>query len=450
LKGIRGSDEVSRWWIEAITPTSIQNNCFILKVGDEFSKAWLEDNYRSDILNALMVAGAPSDLTVKFEVSPQSPGLQPSPPKPESPPEPQKKVRPKAGNVRASSLNPQFTFENFVMGHSNSFAHATALGVSQAPGRAYNPFFIHGQTGLGKTHLMQAVGHQILSQSPDMSVRYVSCETFINKFIGELSKGRPLEEFRKLYRNVDVLLVDDIQLLCGKGSSQQEFFHTFNELQGAHKQIIMTSDLPPNSLKNLEPRLVSRFEEGMVTEIESPDYETRLAILRHKNSLEQEEKQLADDILKFLATHIISNVRSLGGALKRTIAFASLHNNLVLTTDILQDLLKDQLSSERKKELTCEEIQRATVDYYDLRMNDMKSIKRTRMLATPRQVAMFLCRKLTSLSFPEIGHAFDKTHATTVHAYGTIQDRIQVEKDLRESVKRIVQTLGRDFSSIMK
>jgi chromosomal replication initiator protein len=245
---------------------------------------------------------------------------------------------------------------------------------------------------------------------------------------------------------VGVLLVDDIQFLGGKDSIQEEFFHTFNALFDAHKQIIMTSDLPPKRLKGLEPRLVSRFEWGMVTEIENPDFETRLAILRYKNSLGK--IQLGDEALTFIAQNIKSNVRSLEGALTRSVAFASLNRTLAINSDMLRTLLKDQLENERQKDITCDEIQRVVVTHFDVRMTDMSSKKKTRMLATPRQVAMFLCRKLTLLSLPEIALAFDKTHSTVIHACKAIQGRIQVERDLFDDIKIIVRKLGCDLSSI--
>jgi chromosomal replication initiator protein len=442
LKSVIKSKDLFERWIEIIKPLSIQNNCFVLTVDNDFYQDWLDKNYKSLILTALHAAGAPQEMTLRFEVVRPTEGSSAH-----EPPTLQetltKKPRMKS-SILASPLNPIFTFENFVTGPANNFAHAAALGASQAPGRAYNPLLIHGQTGIGKTHLMQAVGHSIMKK-PGMSICYVSSETFLNEYIDALQK-RTIVDFRNRYRRADVLLVDDIQFLGGKDGIQEEFFHTFNALFDSHKQIIMTSDVAPQKLKGLEPRLVSRFEWGMVTEIESPDFETRLAILRYKLSLTS--VKLAPDVLTFLAENIKSNVRSLEGALKRTIAFADLNGAIPLTTEVLRSLLKDQLSNERQKDITPDEIQRIVVDYFDLRMADMSSKKRTRMLSAPRQIAMFLCRKLTMLSLPEIAQSFGKTHATVVHACKTIQDRLQIENDLRESVKQIVHLLGRDSSSV--
>ena len=447
LKGVLNSDVYSRW-IEIIKPVDIHDSTFFLNVDNDFCQTWLEDNYQRVIIDALRLAGAPIDLSIRFVVKSCDPVAETAAEEVAQAPKSENKA-PHAANKRrhrvngsnaSNPLNPNFTFENFVTGPSNSFAHAAALGVSQAPGRAYNPLFIYGQTGIGKTHLMQAVGHRVL-QSPGMSVSYVSSETLLNEYIESL-KNRTTMEFRNKYRNTDVLLVDDIQFLAGKDSLQEEFFHTFNVLYDAHKQIIMTSDLPPRELSGLEPRLVSRFEWGLVTEIESPDFETRLAILRYKQSITK--VSLPDELLTFIADNIKSNVRSLEGALTRAVSFSSLNNQMTLTLDMLRNLLKDQLSDERQKDLSFDDIQRMVADYFDLRLTDMSSKRRPRSVSAPRQVAMFLCRKLTRSSLPEIANSFGKTHATVVHACKTIQDRIQVEEELRNSVREITRKLGRD------
>ena len=445
LKGVLNSDVYSRW-IEIIKPVTIHDSRFILTVDNDFCQTWLEDNYQLVIIDALRAAGAPGDLGIRFVVNtcdaaaPATSDGQ-ALAKPEAKAAHLPKRRHKAnGAISPNPLNPNFTFENFVTGPSNSFAHAAALGVSQSPGRAYNPLFIYGQTGIGKTHLMQAVGHRVL-QSPGTSVSYVSSETLLNEYIESL-KNRTTMEFRNKYRNTDVLLVDDIQFLAGKDSLQEEFFHTFNVLYDSHKQIIMTSDLPPRELSGLEPRLVSRFEWGLVTEIESPDFETRLAILRYKQTMTK--VSLPDDLLTFIADNIKSNVRSLEGALTRTVSFAALNSQMPLTLDMMRNLLKDQLSDERQKDLSFDDIQRMVADYFDLRMTDMSSKRRPRSVSAPRQAAMFLCRKLTRSSLPEIANSFGKTHATVVHACKTIQDRIQVEDELRSSVREITRKLGRD------
>ena len=444
LRGILNPEVFSNW-IEIITPVSVKGNCFLLNVENDFYQDWIETNYKSYILDALKAAGAPGDIAVRFEVS-ALPDAAPKaePQKPAHEAEPPRKPRVKANASQTTPLNPTFTFQTFVTGPSNSWTHAAALAVSKEPGRAYNPLFIYGQTGIGKTHLMQAIGNHIV-QSSGMSVRYVSSETFLNEYVEAVRNNTLFPALRARYRNTDVLLIDDIQFFCGKGGSVEEFFHTFEVLQNARKQIVITSDLPPKSLKDFEARLISRFESGMVTEIENPDYETRLAILRYKNSLTK--IQLSDEVLSFMAHNIKSNVRSLQGALTRSVGYATL-TNTVITTDVLQELLKDQLNNERRKDLTCEEIQKSVVDYFSLHPKDMSSDKRTRDITEPRMIAMFLCRKLTSLSLPVIGASFSREHATVVHACKTIQARMQVDKDLFESVKKITSTLGRDPSEI--
>ena len=444
LRGVLNPEMFSNW-IEVIRPSSIKNNCFTLNVDNDIYQVFLEKNYKGDILNALKAAGAPTDLTVRFEVATsETPKVEPPPQKMMPKAELPKKPRAKVGTSQAIPLNPTFTFENFVTGPSNTWTHAAALAVSKEPGRAYNPLFIYGQTGIGKTHLMQAIGNQIL-RSPGMTVRYVSSETFLNEYVEAVRNNTLFPALRARYRNIDVLLIDDIQFFCGKGGSVEEFFHTFNTLQSAGKQIVITSDLPPKSLKDFEARLISRFESGVVAEIETPDYETRLAILRYKNSLA--EIQLGDEALSFMAHNIKSNVRALEGALTQSVAYAKLHGTII-TTDILQKLLKDLLNNERRKDLTCAEIQRAVTDHFDLHIKDMTSESKMREVAEPRMIAMFLCQKLTPLSLASIGKSFGKIHATVHHAGKTIQARMQVDKNLFESIKKITVTLGRDPSEI--
>lgn len=442
-----GKDTYTRW-IEIIQPKSYENGRLLLSVDNEFQMNWLEDNFKPAILDALRIVCGEPEIEIVFQVAAVDPPDSANAreivlPRP-MPAEPVHRSRHHQPSFEQTPLSPGFTFENFVTGPSNSFAHAAALGVSQAPGRAYNPLFIYGETGIGKTHLMQAIGHRILENSPRARVSYISSETLLNEYIDSLKTGTS-KAFREKYRNTDVLMVDDIQFLAGKNALQEEFFHTFNELHAARKQIVMTSDLPPKELKGLEPRLVSRFEWGLVTQIECPDFETRLAILRYKQT--SATVQLPDALLTFMADHITSNVRSLEGALNKAVSFVTLTNQ-ALTLDTLRNLLKDQLNGERQKDLSFDEIQRVVAEHFGLTMNDMSSKSRPRSVAEPRQIAMYLCRKLTRSSLPDIAKAFDKTHATVVHACKTIQDRMQVQEDLKESVRELVRTLGRDDSML--
>lgn len=443
LRAVLNPDVFSRW-IAIIKPVAFEGDTLILDVDNDYYQTWLEDNYIQLIIDALRSAGASESLNVRFHV--QSQDVPASIPDDAAPsdaverPVKSRSRRPRPVASQNASLNSKFSFEDFVIGPSNSFAHAAALAVAQAPGRAYNPLFIYGQTGLGKTHLMQAIGHRVL-QTPGATVSYVSSETLLNEYVESLQK-RTIVEYRNKYRSVDVLLVDDIHFLAGKERLQEEFFHTFNALHDARKQIIMTSDRPANVITGLEKRLVSRFEWGLVTELESPDFETRLAILRYKQTAAK--VQLSSDVLTFIAENVKSNVRSLEGALLRALSFASLNNQQALTLETLRYLLKDLLDKEKQKDLTFDDIQRVVAEHFDLRLTDMSSKRRPRSVAHPRQVAMYLCRRLTRSSLPDIANAFGKTHATVLHACKTIHSRLDIDDNLQNTVRTIARKLGRD------
>jgi chromosomal replication initiator protein len=343
-------------------------------------------------------------------------------------------------------LNAQYTFDEFVVGSCNSFAAAAAKAVASAPGAAYNPLFIYGETALGKTHLMQAIGHEIEKTQPDAIVRYVTTEALLNEYIDALMR-KDTVEFRKRYRSVDVLMVDDIHFLMGKETLQEEIFHTFNALHIARKQIILCSDRPAKDIKGLEQRLVSRFEWGLVTSIERPDFEMRMAILRYKQK--NMKVKLSDELLTFIAQNITSNVRRLEGALVSAISYASL-TGISHTIDSLRSLLQDILEQERQPDLSADTIQKAVADVFDVRMTDMTSKRRPASVAVPRQVAMFLCRRLTRSSLPEIALSFGKTHATVVHACKTVRGRMDVDNAFNTRVQDIARKLGRDPASALK
>ena len=443
LKAVLQPDMFTRW-IANIRPMNMAGETLVLSVDNDYYQTWLEDNYLPLIINALRSSGASETLNVRFNVQARDLPAEGAAPNPAASPTASERSRLRARRLRNgaalnATLNPKFCFEEFVIGPSNSFAHAAALAVAQAPGRAYNPLFIYGQTGLGKTHLMQAIGHRALHPQGS-SVAYVTSETMLNEYVDAL-QNRTISDFRNKYRSVDVLLVDDIHFLAGKERLQEEFFHTFNALYDARKQIIMTSDRPASEINGLEKRLVSRFEWGLVTELERPDFETRLAILKYKQT--HAKVQLSADLLTFVAENVKSNVRSLEGALLRALSFASL-NTQPLTLESLRNLVKDLLEKEKQKDLTFDDIQRAVAEHFDLRLTDMSSKRRPRSVAAPRQVAMYMCRRLTSASLPEIGNAFGKTHATVLHACHVIHDRLDVENNLRESVRTIARKLNRD------
>jgi len=338
----------------------------------------------------------------------------------------------------STPLNPKYTFEHFVVGQSNQFCHAAARAVAEHPATAYNPLFIFGGSGLGKTHIMQAIGNHIRQTGDDATVvHYASAENFMNEMIGAIQGGHTWH-FRNKYRRVDVLLIDDVHFLQGKESTQEEFFHTFNALHDAHKQIVLTSDRPPKEIPTLEERLVSRFEWGLVTDIQAPDLETRIAILRKK--ADDDDLEIPDGVLEFIASNVRSNIRELEGSLIRLLAFSSLTDS-DLTIDLARNVLKDFLKS-HDKIVTVEQIQKVVADHFGIPEEAMKVKKRTSSLAYPRQIAMHLSRELTALSLSEIGSRFGgRDHTTVMHACDKIAGASVTDPELRHIVERLKGTL---------
>ena len=336
------------------------------------------------------------------------------------------------------SLNPKYVFETFVTGNSNRFAHAAALAVAEAPAKVYNPFFMYGGVGLGKTHLMHAIGHRILEKNPNLRVLYISSEKFTNELINSIRDGNP-ESFRQKYRNIDVLLVDDIQFLSKKEHTQEEFFHTFNTLHNANKQIIISSDRPPREIQTLEDRLRSRFEWGLITDIQAPDLETRIAILRKKALLEN--LTVPNDVMLLIASRIDNNIRELEGALIRVMAYASLTNQVV-TNELVSEALKDVFPHGKTKEITLELIQEIVSSYFKIKMEDLLAKKRTRNLAFPRQIAMYLSRELTDTSLPRIGELFGgRDHTTVIHAHDKIARERNEDNKLNNTIKELIKRI---------
>ena len=442
LKTVLNEDTFSRW-IDILKPVGLEADVLTLGVENDFHQMWITENYLPLIRQAMQFAAPGAPVEVRFRI--QSSDVAPLPAVSAHPAGRARKT--KADLARKSqaigTMNPKYSFDEFVIGPSNSFAHAAALAVAQAPGRAYNPLFIYGQTGLGKTHLIQAVGNRVL-ETPGMTVAYVSSEALLNEYVTAL-QNRSTVDFRTKYRNVDVMLIDDIHFLAGKASLQEEFFHTFNALFESRKQIIMTSDRPASEISGLEKRLVSRFEWGLVTELECPDFETRLAILRYKQA--HLEKPLPDELQTFIAENVQSNVRALEGAMLRAVSYASLTSE-PLTLDSLRYLLRDLLDKERQEDITFDNIHKAVADFFDVRVTDLSSKRRPRSVAMPRQVAMYLCRRLTRASLPEIADSFGKTHGTVLHACKMIQNRMSVDDNLRQNVRTVVRKLGHDPVSL--
>jgi chromosomal replication initiator protein len=339
-----------------------------------------------------------------------------------------------------AGLNPRNTFESFVVGPNNEIAHAASLAVAQTPARTYNPLFIYGGVGLGKTHLMQAIGQYVWAKKKNTKVMYLSSELFINEFIDAIQHSN-LVKFRKRYRQADLLLIDDIQFLGGKERSQEEFFHTFNTLFDGHKQIVLSSDRPASEIANLEHRLVSRFEWGLTAELQPPDIETRMAILRKKARTLQ--IKLRDEVFEFIANRIRSNVRRLEGALMRVASFASLSGK-ELTQEVVEHLLKDILQEEGRHSITIEQIQRRVAEHFDVRVADMTSKRRPASIAFPRQVAMYLARELTKASLNEIGEAFGgRDHGTVLHACKLVKRRMGEQDNIRQTISFIDSSLQR-------
>ncbi len=332
---------------------------------------------------------------------------------------------------REICLNSKYTFDRFVVGESNHVAHAASLAVAESPGRAYNPLFVYGKVGLGKTHLMQAIGHFLIGKRPELKISYISTETFVNHWIDSI-RNQTTESFRRRYRNVDILLVDDIHFLAGKETTQEQFFHTFNALHDAHKQIVISSDRAPKEIPTLQERLVSRFEWGLVVDVQPPTIETRVAILKTK------EPNLPEEIAFFIADKIKANIRELEGALIRVVAHASLSGSKV-TMDIAREVLKNITpGEEKKKPVSIELIQREVTDFYGLRLSDMQVKKRSKMVAFPRQIAMFLARELTDNSLPEIGESFGgRDHTTVMYACDKIEGKLKEDAGLNRIINQI-------------
>lgn len=360
----------------------------------------------------------------------------------EQPEPPRAQPREKAATaaVASTGMNPRNTFDSFVVGSNNQFAYATALAVAQAPAKTYNPLFIYGGSGLGKTHLLQAVGHYILGSRKGAKVFYVSSEQFTNEFIDAIQHGT-LVKFRKKYRHADALLIDDIQFLAGKERSQEEFFHTFNTLHDGHKQIILSSDRPASEIEKLEQRLVSRFEWGMTGELQPPDMETRIAILKSKAA--SLNIQLEAWVIEFLADKIRNNVRRLEGALMRVASYQSLSGRVVTREDI-ESLLRDIFQEQARKAVTIDQIQRKVAETFDLRLADMTSKRRLASIAYPRQIAMFLSREMTNSTLTEIGDSFGgKDHGTVIHACKLIKRRMEEDERTRHMIRSIETQLQR-------
>ena len=416
-------------WIQPLKASPKGRDCLTLEAPDAFFKDWVEKHYK-ELIHAALNRNGQVDIAVVLGISENREAL----------PEALVKKAPvtTASAQGTANLNPRYTFENFVIGPSNRHAHAYSLAVAESPAKTYNPLFIYGGVGLGKTHLIQAICHQIKNKSSgNLKICYLSSERFTNELIDAI-QHHSTAAFRQKYRNVDVLVVDDVHFFAGRESTQEEFFNTFNVLYDAHKQIVLCSDRPPKEITNLQERLVSRFSWGLTTDIQPPDLETRVAILKKK--LEREPVSVPDDAIFFIAQLIKTNIRELEGALIRTIAYSLLEEKpvtLELTKEVLKDLLK-----EPKKLITVDFIQRCVSEEFNISLQELKTKRRNKTIVLPRQVAMFLSRELTEFSLPEIGTFFGgKDHTTVLHSYNKIKEGLNKDIGLKEKVDRVIQII---------
>ena len=399
-------------WFSPVKYDSFHSNNVIISVPNSLTKEWIESRYLDNIVRKLRSL-TNQDISLLLTTD-------------------------SSLDNKVSSLNRKYTFDTFVVGNSNRFAHAACYAVGESPFKAYNPLFIYGGVGLGKTHLMQAIGHHILRKNPHQSVMYVSSEQFTNELITAIKDDKTFS-FRNKYRNIDVLLIDDIQFLAGKERTQEEFFHTFNTLYEANKQLVISSDRPPKSIPTLEDRLRSRFEWGLITDIQPPDLETRVAILRKK--AQAESLNIPYDILDYIANYIDSNIRELEGALIRMVAYATITNK-PLNMATASEALKDILPPPRPRKITIELVQKEVASYYGIALPELLSKKRTKQVAYPRQIAMYLCRQLTDASYPQIGEQFGgRDHTTVIHANEKVGKELVDDIQLQSTIDTLARKL---------
>ncbi len=441
--------DVYEMWFSDIVCESFNEDILTLKVPNDFNAIWIENNYLDFIKqHACFISGSPISVRLEIiEATKENPIVEDIPAQKANHYRNRLKedrISPQLpSELKPTFSNPKNTFENFVIGSGNQLAHAACIAVANAPGRAYNPLFVYGATGLGKTHLMHAVSHQILNSKPDAKIAYLSTEKFTNEFIHAIRENK-LAKFRKRYRTVDALLIDDIHFLSGKDSTQEEFFHTFNDLFESGKQIIIASDRPANEIDRLENRLVSRFQWGLVTDIQPPDFETRLAILGNKASAMNLE--ISDEILYFLAERVSRNVRRMEGALTRIISYDALIDrklDLASVENLLSDLLQDEVAAE----ISIDQIQKKVAEYHQISYSDMLGRKRTNKIAFPRQVAMYLTRTLTNIPLKSIGDAFGgRDHGTVIHACKQVENMMDQDGTIKRSVDYLSNVISKNNS----
>jgi chromosomal replication initiator protein len=417
-------------WFGQSRLVSFDGTRMVIEVPSKFHRDWIKERHWSTLTEVITEVTKKDSIEIDFEVPPQEQNKK-------IPKQTRKEGKTEIGQIKTNLLEKKYTFQTFVVGPSNQFAHASAKAVADAPGRSYNPLFIYSGVGLGKTHLVNAIGHQVQSINPRAKVAYLSSEQFTNELINHLSRQK-MEDFRQKYRHMDMLIIDDIQFIAGKDRTQEEFFHTFNALYESQKQIVLTSDRQPKEIPDIEDRLRSRFEAGLIADIQPPDLETRIAILRRKAQFEG--IRLPEDVASYLATVLKNNIRELEGGLKRLGAIASLTN-----TEITVDLAKNELRhliDAREKLITPDRIQKIVADSFGVRPSDLKSKRRTNTIVLPRQVAMYLCRSLAALSLPETGNFFGgRDHSTVIHAIKMVEEKKEKDPELKARIEMITRQL---------
>lgn len=425
-------------WIKPLRLSDMRDGQVCLDAPSKFFRDWVERRHLAALRDALRddVHTSP-EIVLQVKASVQGELFASNEPAETTKASASPKESKPTVAARLAHLVPRYTFENFVVGPSNQFAHAAARAIANNPGAVYNPVFIYGTTGVGKTHLVNAIGHAVFEKNPSAKIVYLSSEAFVNELIACLRQQR-MEEFKKRFRKVDVLIVDDVQFLAGRERTQEEFFHTFNTLHEARKQIVLTSDKFPKDIPDLEERLRNRFEWGLTVDIQAPDTETRLAIVQQK--AEAEGFSLSSEVAAYVADQVVSNVRELEGALTRLGAHASLTQTSI-TLEFAQEILRP-LFGDRRKEPTTADVQRVVCEHFGLSLNELKSKRRTQNLVVPRQIAMFLTRRLVNISFPAIGEQFGgRDHSTVIHANNTITSRQSSDPTLRATIDRLERTI---------
>jgi len=425
----RVGDRAFESWIKPASFVGLEDGNLLVEVPDQFSKDWLETHYASAIKEAAREA-AQKDVGLVVAIKKQSE---------EKPKKTQTLRLPQTAAFAASNTNSRYTFENFVVGTSNQFAHAASFAVSNSPAQNYNPLFLFGGVGLGKTHLLNAIGYHALKNGVCNKVLYLSSEQFTNELINSI-RYEKMPSFRERFRNLELLLLDDIQFIAGKERTQEEFFHTFNSLYESHQQIVLTSDTPPKEMQFLEERLRSRFEWGLIADIQPPDIETRVAILKQKSAAYN--SSLPNDVAFFLASNAESNIRELEGLLTRVFAFSSL-NGCEITVDLAKEILKNIIKT-REKDITIDSIQKTVSKHFGMKLSDLKSKRRQKSIVLPRQISMYLARKFTKLSLPEIGSHFGgKDHSTIFHAVRKIEGLIVKDKKIKCDINNLIDKLNK-------